>query len=58
MSLKDLKNKPSKSEQMINMSCRTTKAFRDEVTKFCDKHQISVADFMRYSMRKVMEDEK
>jgi len=55
MSLKDLKNNRT---EKTNMSTRVDVAFRDKVNKFCKKNEISVADFMRYSMEKVMKDEK
>jgi hypothetical protein len=55
MSLKDLKNN---TVEKTNMSTRVDVAFRDKVAKFCRKHEITIADFMRYSMEKVMKDEK
>ena len=56
MKLADLKK--TTNAEKTNMSTRVDIAFRDKVTKFCKKNEISIADFMRYAMVKVMKDEK
>ena len=58
MSLEDFKSKKPKKAVMTNMSTRVTVSYRDEVKEFCAKHEINMADFMKYAMSKVMEDEK
>ncbi len=55
ITLKELK----RSNQLkTNMSARVPVEFRDRVAAFCDKHDVAMSDFIRYSLERTMEDEK
>ena len=57
MKLADLRSKKDKTVVMTNMSTRVEASYRDKVKEFCDEHGVTMADFMKYAMDKVMKDE-
>ena len=55
MKMEDFKNK---SVEKTNMTTRVTSKYRDTVTEYANKHDLTLAEFIRYAIAKVMEDEK